>query len=177
MAADLGSMNEAVFENRRVRAWLDGIIYHHAREHLVALSRFIVIDLLENEWKTYVEDFNHLDYEKRKEFLSKQGFESFHDLLAHILGWWEEGIRIINKITNDPSFQLPNLDVDAFNRELVQKYGTLSDDVLFNRYHSVRDELLALTKDLPDDAFLNRDIEGWLKDDVVEHYDEHPIPT
>jgi hypothetical protein len=177
MAADLGSMNEAVFENRRVRAWLDGIIYHHAREHLVALSRFIVIDLLENEWKTYIEDFSRLEYEKREEFLSKQGFESFHDLLAHILGWWEEGIRIINGITNDPSFQLPNLDVDAFNRDLLQKYGTMSDDVLFNRYHSLRDGLLALTKDLPDDAFLNRDIEGWLKDDVVEHYDEHPIPT
>ena len=34
-----------------------------------------------------------------------------------------------------------------------------------------------LTEDLPDDAFLNRDIEQWLADDVVEHYDEHPIPA
>src|SRR6185503_2947155 len=55
MEADLKSMNEAVFENRRVRAWLRGILLHHAREHLVVLSRFLVIDLLGNEWATYIE--------------------------------------------------------------------------------------------------------------------------
>jgi len=37
--------------------------------------------------------------------------------------------------------------------------------------------MLDLTADLPDDAFLNDDIEGWLRDDVVGHYDEHPIPA
>jgi hypothetical protein len=40
----------------------------------------------------------------------------------------------------------------------------------------VRHALLDLIAELPDDAFLNSDIEGWLKDDVVAHYDEHPIP-
>jgi hypothetical protein len=29
---------------------------------------------------------------------------------------------------------------------------------------------------LPEDAFLNKDIEGWLISDVVGHYDDHPIP-
>jgi hypothetical protein len=33
-----------------------------------------------------------------------------------------------------------------------------------------------LIQRLPEDAFLNRDIEAWLVDDVVKHYDEHPIP-
>jgi hypothetical protein len=32
-----------------------------------------------------------------------------------------------------------------------------------------------LTANLPDDFFLNKDIEGWLRDDVVEHYNEHLI--
>ena len=84
MGADLRSMNEAVFENRRVRSWLHGIIYHHAREHLVALSRFLVVDMLENDWATYIEDFQHLDEEKQKEFIAKQGFANFHDLAAHV---------------------------------------------------------------------------------------------
>ncbi|MCK7516284.1 MAG: hypothetical protein MZV64_00410 [Ignavibacteriales bacterium] len=73
MGADLRSMNEAVFENRRVRSWLHGIIHHHAREHLVALSRFLVVDMLANNWATYIEDFKRLDQEKQKEFLSRAG--------------------------------------------------------------------------------------------------------
>jgi hypothetical protein len=177
METDLKSMNEAVFENRRVRAWLHSVIYHHAREHLVALSRFIVIDLLKNEWGTYIEDFNRLAREKQMEFLSGQGFESFHDLLAHIIGWWEEGARIIMGIMDSPSFTWEDHDADEFNRELVQKFSTWSADDLFAHYESVRLAMIDLTADLPEDAFLNTDIEGWLKDDVVEHYDEHPIPS
>jgi len=177
MEADLRSMNEAAFENRRVKVWLNGIIFHHAREHLVALSRFIVVDMLENEWSTYIEDFNALDDEKKKEFLSKQGFDSIHDLLAHIIGWWEEGARIIAGIIDSPAFTWEPLDTDAFNIELVKKFSTWSAKDLSQHYESVRLAMIDLTAELPDDAFLNKDIEGWLKDDVVGHYDDHPIPA
>ena len=177
MGADLRSMNEAVFENRRVRSWLHGIIYHHAREHLVALSRFLVVDMLENDWATYIDDFKRLDEEKQKEFLSGQGFENFHGLVAHVIGWWEECARIITGIIDSPAFTWQNIDADAYNRLLVQKYSTWSDDDLFRHYETVRLAMLELTADLPDDAFLNSDIEGWLRDDVVGHYDEHPIPA
>ena len=177
MGADLKSMNDAVFENRRVKSWLNGIIFHHAREHLVALSRFLTMDLLQNEWATYIEDFNRLDGEKKKEFLAGQGFENFHDLAAHIVGWWEEGARIITGILDTPGFAWKNPDTDAFNTDLVEKFAAWSDDDLFQHYETVRVGLLNLTADLPDDAFLNRDIESWLADDVVGHYDGHSIPA
>ena len=45
--ASLMSMNEAAWENRRVRSWVNGIFIEHAREHLVALSRFLTLDTLE----------------------------------------------------------------------------------------------------------------------------------
>jgi hypothetical protein len=176
MAADLRSMNEAVFENRRVKTWLHGIIFHHAREHLVALSRFLAVDMLENEWATYIADFNQLPDEKKKEFLTKQDFGSFHDLLAHVIGWWEEGARIISGIMDSPAFTWESRDADAFNVELMKKYSSWSDEDLFKHYEHVRLALIDLITELPDDAFLNKDIEGWLKDDVVAHYDEHPIP-
>jgi len=175
--ADLRSMNEAAFENRRVRSWVNGIFIHHAREHLVALSRFMVMDLLENEWATYIEDFKRLDEEKKKEFLSKQGFEQFHDIVAHVIGWWQEGARIISGILDTPGFTWQSRDTDAFNVELTKKYSTWSEDDLFKHYESVRKAMLKLTADLPDDAFLNEDIEGWLKDDVAGHYDEHSVPV
>jgi hypothetical protein len=146
MGADLKSMDEAVFENRRVRAWIHAVILHHAREHLVALSRFLVLDMLENDWATYIEDFNRLESEKQKEFLSEQGFDNFHDLLAHVIGWWEEGARVIQGTLNSPAFTWESRDTDAFNLELTQKYSSWSDENLFNHYESVRLALLELTK-------------------------------
>ncbi|HNQ96313.1 MAG TPA: ClbS/DfsB family four-helix bundle protein, partial [Anaerolineales bacterium] len=173
--AGIKSVNEAAFENRRVRVWADGIFIHHAREHLVVLSRFLTLDLLQNEWAEYVESFNALDDEQKKEFLAKQGFENFHDLVAHIIGWWEEGARIISGILNAPNFTRTSRDTDAFNVELTKKYASWSDGDLFKHFESVRLAMLDLTASLPDDAFKNADIEGWLNDDVVGHYDEHSM--
>lgn len=176
MAADLRSMNEAVFENRRVQSWLQGILSHHAREHLGALSRFLVRDMLQNEWATYIQNFYQLEPEKRQEFLAKQGFDTFHDLLAHIIGWWEEGARIVTGILHSPSFTWQDPDADSFNVELTQKFSTWSDEDLFKHYENVRLALIDLVERLPEDAFFNRDIEAWLADEIVRHYDAHPIP-
>ena len=176
MGADLNSLDEAVFENRRINAWLRAAILAHAREHLIALDRFLVLDMLQHDWATYMEDFHRLESEKQKGFLSKQGFNTFHDLLAHIIGWWEEGARIITGILGSPSFIWEDHDVDAFNRELTEKFSAWSDDDLFKHYESLRLALIDLVQRLPEDAFRNKDIESWLAADVVEHYDEHPIP-
>jgi len=177
MTAQLRFMKEAVFENRRVRSWLNGIVFHHAREHLVALSRFLTMDMLENEWSEYVERFNRLDAEKQNEFLSKQGVVSFHDLLAHIIGWWEEGARIITGMLDTPGFQWTDPEVDSFNVMLTKKYESWSDDNLLKHFDIVRLALIDMVAELPDDAFLNADIEGWLAADVVEHFDDHFIPA
>lgn len=176
-AAGLRSIPEAAYENRRIRAWLNGASFHHAREHLLTVSRFLVVDLLENEWAEYIPKFNNLDPQKQKEFLSGQGFESFHDLLAHIIGWWEEGLRVIAGILDSPGFIWSEHNTDQYNRELTQKYSSWSQDDLLKHYDTVRLALIDLVEDLPEDAFLNRDIEYWLATDVIEHYDEHALPT
>jgi hypothetical protein len=173
-AADLRSMNEAAWENRRVRAWVNGVFISHAREHLVALSRFLTVDTLENEWTSYIPNFNKL--EDKDAFLKKQGFENFHDILAHVIGWWEEGEEIINNILKDPAYKPPSHDADAFNIELVAKYKNTSDADIERLFEEKRQAFLKLTNQLPESAFLNSDIEGWLAADVVEHFDEHAIP-
>ncbi|MGB8984451.1 MAG: ClbS/DfsB family four-helix bundle protein [Anaerolineales bacterium] len=177
MGADLKALPDAALENRRVRAWVDGIVLHHAREHLVALSRFLVLDMLENNWATYVADFNCLEPEKQKVFLSRQGFGSFHDLLAHIIGWWEEVARITNGILDSPAFTWEDPDTDSFNAELIRKFSAWSDEDLLKHYETVRLALVDLVERLPEDAFVNKDIESWLASDVVKHYDDHPIPA
>jgi hypothetical protein len=175
MGADLKSMNEAAFENRRVRGWLHGMIIHHAREHLLTVSRFLVLDMLNSNWATYIQDFNCLEPAKQKEFLSEQGFDSFHDLLAHIIGWWEEVARIVHGILSSPAFTWQEINPDAFNHELIKKFSTWSDEDLFKHYESLRLALIDLVERLPEDAFMNKDIESWLASDVVRHYDDHPI--
>lgn len=176
MGADLRAMSEAVFGNRRVTAWLDAVILQHAREHIVALSRFLVLDMLENNWATYISDFNCLKPEAQQAFLSKQGLGTFHDLLAHIIGWWEEDARLINGILNSPAFTWHDLETDSFNRELVKKFSTWSGEDLVKHYENVRLALIELVTSLPESAFLNKDIEDWLASDIVRHYDDHPIP-
>jgi hypothetical protein len=176
MTADLKAMNEAVFENRRVQNWLNGIIFLHAREHLVALSRFLTLDVLQNEWSEYVEKFNKLNADKQKEFLVRQGVESFHDMLAHILGWWEEGARIITGILEKPDFKWTEHDVDRFNVILKRKFEPWSDEDLLEYFEIIRLTLIEMVSDLSDEAFLHADIEDWLATDVVEHYDEHAVP-
>jgi hypothetical protein len=173
--ADLKSMNEAAWENKRVRGWVNGIFIHHAREHLVALSRFLLLDTLQNEWATYVEDFNQLDDEKKKEFIARQGFENFHDLLTHIVGWWEEGARIVHGILNKPGFTWQDPKTDEFNIELIKKYSTWSQSDLLNHYEATRAAMIELALKIPDNAFQNTDIESWLAADVVGHFDGHAI--
>src|SRR5258706_420549 len=172
-AADLRSMNEAAWENRRIINWVRGVFIDHAREHLVALSRFLTIDTLENEWSEYIERFEKL--ENKEAFLKKQGVENFHDILAHVIGWWEEGDHIVTRIMKDPDFKVPSHDTDAFNIDLVEKYKNTSDADLQKLFESKRRSFLKLTKELPEEAFVNKDIEGWLAADVVEHFDEHPL--
>ncbi len=171
--ADLMSMNEAAFENRRVRAWINGIFISHAREHLVALSRFLTLDTLENEWSNYVQKFDAL--ENKDEFLAKQGFERFEDILVHIIGWWEEGTKIVKAVLADPSFVYEEPDTDKFNAELIARYKTIRSTELRNIFEGKRIELVNFVREIPESAFENKTIESWLAMDVVEHFDEHAI--
>ena len=172
-AADLKSMNEAAWENRRVRTWVNGIFISHAREHIVASSRFLILDTLENGWNTYIEDFGKI--EDKDAFLKKQGVENFQELLGHVIGWWEEGERIITGILKDSNFKWQDRDTDVFNAELITKYKKLSDVEVQKQFESKRQDMIKLVNDLPEDAFTNMDIEDWLAADIVEHFDEHAI--
>ncbi len=172
-AADLTSMDEAAWENRRVRSWINGVFINHAREHLVASSRFLILDTLENEWKTYIEKFEKI--EDKDTFLKKQGVANFRELLGHVAGWWEEGEGIIMSILKDPNYGSDGRDTDAFNAELIAKYTNLSDAEVQKQFEDKRQDMIKLVSDLSDDAFTNKDIEGWLAADIAEHFDEHAV--
>ena len=134
-----------------------------------------VMQVLQKGWGEYIDQFNALSLETQAAFLKKEEFETFHDLLAHIIGWWEEGLWIITGILEDPSFTWEERDTDAFNRELVSKYRSWSQDDLLLHYENVREAMFDLVAELPEDALTNKDIHDWLYADVIEHLEDHKI--
>ena len=173
-AADLKSMNEAVFDDRRIQGRINGIFIHHAREHLVALSRFLTLDTLEHEWGAYIAKFDASD--KKEEFLKKQGVARFEDLLAHAFVWWDEGVAAVKGALKDPAFVYAGpADTDAYNAEIVAKYQGTSEADLRTLFEQKRLDMIELVRGLPESAFVNPTIEEWLAADVVEHFDEHAI--
>lgn len=171
-AEDLRSVNEEAFDDKRIRGRINGIFIHHAREHLVTLSKFLTLDTLEHEWGIYIAEFDA--YEKKEEFLKKQGVERFGDLLAHAVAWWDEGVKAVQGALQDPAFVYTGpADTDVFNAEIVAKYRGTSEEELRALFEQKRLEIIELVRSLPDSAFENPTIEEWLAADVVEHYDEH----
>ena len=134
-----------------------------------------VLHVLEGGWGVYVKQFNALSPQAQAAFLQKEGFETFHDLLAHIIGWWEEGLRVITGILDDPGFTWEERDTDTFNRELVEKYRSWSEEDLLLHYENVREAMIDLLMELPDTALENKDIHDWLEADVIEHLEDHKI--
>jgi hypothetical protein len=80
-------------------------------------------------------------------------------------------------ILGSPGFTWTDPEVDQFNIALTKKYASWTEGDLLNHFEIVRHALIELVSELPEDAFSNQDIEAWLAADVVEHFDEHPIPN
>ncbi|MGB7876835.1 MAG: hypothetical protein WBL25_20820 [Anaerolineales bacterium] len=136
-----------------------------------------VMRVLQEGWGEYIKQFNALSPEERAMFLQKEGFADFHDLLGHVIGWWEEGLWVMTGILDDPSFTWEERDADAFNVELIDRFRSWSEEDLLLHYENVREALLNLVADLPENALDNEDIRDWLYADVIEHLEDHRIPS
>ena len=171
--AGLRSMNEAAFENRRIKNWLQGVVVNHARGHLFVVSRFLVEDVMEYEWAGYISSFTSMPPERQAGWLKKQGFARFQDILAHIIGWWEQGLQVISGVWSDPGFQPDDIDTDKFNAELVERYSSWSEADVFAEFEKSRRSAFEIIKKLSDEDYKNPIIAGWLVADFIEHFDEH----
>lgn len=164
----------AVDEHRRVRNWMYAVVIHHMScDHGIGASRFVVLDILQNDWAEYLADFNSLPPEKQTEFLSKQGFPRFRDLIAHIIAWWDDGLEVIRSLQRDPAYVHPNKDTDSYNAEAVERFGRLDEAEVLARFESTRRQLADLVANLPEEILNHKDIQSWLKADVIEHFYEH----
>ncbi|MGC8856042.1 MAG: hypothetical protein ACP5QU_04510 [Anaerolineae bacterium] len=74
----------------------------------ITVSRAQVIHCLREDWGKYRACFESLSVAEQAAFLQRQGYATFHDLLAHICAWWEEGLKVIHSILeNEPLCEHP----------------------------------------------------------------------
>jgi hypothetical protein len=160
---------------RRVHGWLDAVLLGHLKEHSVAAPRFLVLDILEREWGAALERFQALPQDEQKVFIDKQGFARPRDLVAHIVAWWEDGLAAIDAITKDHAYRHPERDTDAYNAEAVKIFSELDEAEVWKKYETTRQSLMELVINLPEDIYHRKDVQDWLKADVIDHYYEHAL--
>lgn len=175
MTALVSSLNDEQMKIRRVYGWLNGVILEHLKEHGFTAPRFLVLDTLQREWEGYIERFQSLPEEKQKAFLEKQGFARFRDVVAHVIAWWEDGLQAIDAISKDPAYQQTEIDTDAFNAQAIEIFGKLDEIEVEKKFESTRQGLIELVISLPDEIFNHKDVQAWLRSDVIDHYFEHAV--
>ncbi len=175
MVALVSSLTDEQMKIRRVYGWLDAVLLGHLKEHSLGAPRFLTLDMLQREWAGYVERFNAKSAEEQKSFLHKQGFSRFRDLVAHIVAWREDGLQVIDAISKDPAYQHPEIDTDVYNAVAVELFGKLDEDELWKKYELTRQSLIEMVINLPEETYNHKDVQAWLRDDVLEHYYEHAV--
>ncbi len=175
MLALVTSVDSEQMKMRRVHGWLDAVILLHLKEHGIGAPLFLVLDMLQREWAAYPERFHGLPEEGRKAFLQKQGFPRFRDLLAHIVAWWEEGLQLIDSVAKDPSYTMPDMDVDADNARALEMFGALDEADVWKRFEAARAALIELLINLPVDVYEHKQVQDWLRSDVIKHYFDHSM--
>lgn len=142
---------------------------------MTTVSREQLVKALEQDWGTYVKRYRLLSDSDRQHFLAAQGFPRFADLLAHVIAWWEEGMRIRKLMLEDPGFRTPEYNVDEFNARAVKRFSKLGEPEVVCAYEAARQDLTAWVAALPGKAFQDSRITDWLHMDILGHWTDHQI--
>ena len=139
------------------------------------ITRQSVLDLLSGDWADYVPHFQSLSPVARAAFLQQQGYKCLVDLLAHIVAWWEYGMQAIPRYHSDPAARLAEIDVDSFNARAVEQVHGVSESEEIRVFEEARHKFIDLTRELPDEDFMDERILTQYKWELVGHLEEHRI--
>ncbi len=171
LAATVSGLTDAWLQVPTIYEWLDAVLLDHLKLHGLTAPRFLLIDTLQREWGRALGSFNALTPDQQQSYLARQGYRRFRDVVAHIIAWWETGIRLIGSGKDEDPCQ--GLDVDAFNAAAVRRFADLDEAEVFASFERTRFVLLNLIGTAPDEILLKPNVQSWLRADVIEHYYEH----
>ncbi len=142
-----------------------------------ALTRQQVLNVLQEDWGSYVQRFHSLPPQAQAAFLEAQGYARLADLLAHILAWWEVGFQSIKRYLDDPQARPGEYEVDAFNAAAVAKVGGLSEESVVASFEAMRADLCDFVQSLPAAAFENAQVLSQLNMELIGHLHDHDLPS
>jgi hypothetical protein len=128
-----------------------------------------------DEWGAYPGKFLSLPPDEQTAFLKQQGYVSLHDLLAHVVVWWEEGEAIIRDTIEKRERPRRKYDFDEFNAASLARFKDTPDSEFFSVYETRRKQMVALVSSLTDEQMKIRRVYGWLDAVSLGHLKEHSL--
>lgn len=142
---------------------------------MLIVDRQTILHYLTDNWGSYVTDYRSMTPQAQQQFLRRQGYRRFADLLSHCIAWWDSGMRVIETYRVDPDYESPPVDVDAFNAAAVAKAQDMSEEQVVRCFEVTRDKFFQLVNRLTDEDFKDAHIIRQLEMELIGHLAEHAI--
>lgn len=142
----------------------------------MTVDRTTLLDCLA-DWGRTVDKFHRLPTDRQAAFLLRQGYPRFGDLLAHVTGWWQEGIHVVEGVRADAHFVYAEPDTDAFNARVVEQAQGQNEAALEAQFEAMRVRMAHLVEESPAEVLTHPLVQAWLSADILEHYEEHRLPA
>ncbi|HSR19362.1 MAG TPA: hypothetical protein VLL49_00475 [Anaerolineales bacterium] len=126
-----------------------------------------------DEWGRFPAAFRGQTAEQQTEFLSRQGYASLRDLLAHVAVWWEEARGVIEDTIKHGERRGRKYDIDAFNGQAIKRFQSTPESGFMTWYETQREQLVTLVSALSAEQLKLGRIQRWLDGVVLEHLKEH----
>ena len=137
---------------------------------------FLVLDMLQREWAAYPERFRELPEGEDTAFLERRVSRVPVNASCPYCGLVEEGLQLLSDLGRPGSSYRPvDKDVDAYNAEALQAFAPLEEEDVWKKYESTRVALMEALSHLPVTVYEHKQVQDWLKLDVIEHYFEHAV--
>lgn len=140
------------------------------------VTRAELIDCLEQGWGNYAQRLHSFAPEEQRACLLAQGYPTLSGLLGHVMLWWARALHLAPKMLADPHFQRPAVDVERFNADAIQQYGSRDEGEVVRAFDALRLELLAFVRQLPDSALDDERLNTLLENEITGHLEEHRLP-
>jgi hypothetical protein len=127
------------------------------------------------DWGRYRRVFRSLPPTEQAEFLETQGYESLHDLLAHVAVWWEEARGIIGETIKRGERSSRKYDFNEFNAASLKRFRATPEGEFMAWYESERQQMASLIAGLTPEQMNVPRIQSWLDGVVLEHLKEHGV--
>ena len=141
----------------------------------MAVTRERLLETLENGWGQYLSTYDALAPKVQVEYLNRQGYARFADVLAHVIAWWRDGLTAVEALTVDPEYRAPSRDVDSFNAQAVADFKDMDEAAVRQAFDDTRRQLIDLVTKMPNTDDAPDEIVARLNIEIVGHLHEHSL--